>query len=294
MSDPTGGSRPEDLLAGLDRARPLPPGLRDRLEDELVAARARPRALEPDLAAALTEALSRPTVEDEEAAELLSGLDGARALPEAMAGRLAARLEAGVPRWRPRPIPRRWVGAGIAAAALLALGVTGLELHHSSQIRPTASSDSRASATTFAGQAPTAGAGGGTGGSESAGGVSASNGGNASAVGAGSATGASSAAPAPAGSPLYAASGAPPRVASVSPVEGPVTGGNTVVIRGAGFTSTTAVRFGSVRAAHVVAISDFEIRAVVPPHSPGTVFVVVVTANGSSPTGSGSRYSFTG
>ena len=291
MSDPTGASRPEDLLSGLDRARPLPPGLRGRLEDELVAASARPRALEPDLAAALTEALSRPTFEDEQAAELLSGLDAARTLPEAMAARLTGRLESGVPRWRPRPISRRWVGAGIAAAALLTVGVTGLELHHSSQIRPTAGSASRASGTTIAGQVPAAGAGGGTGASQSSGGLSA----NAIPVlGAGATTGGTVAGPTPASAPPYAASGAQPRVASVSPVEGPATGGNTVVIRGAGFTGTTAVRFGSVRSAHVVAISDFEIRAVVPPHSPGTVFVVVVTAAGSSATGSGGRYTFTG
>jgi hypothetical protein len=292
MSDATGGSTPEELLSGLDRARPLPPGLRGRLEDELVAASSRPRALEPDLAAALTEALSRPTFEEVEAAELLSGLDGTRALPEALAAGLTDRLEAGVARWRFRTVPRRWVGAGVAAAMLLAAGVTGVELQHTSQVRSTAGSASRASAPTSAALAPQSATGAGTGGIASSSGV---NGPAVPAAGSGTSAGM----PAAGGStnaaaPNFGSSATVPRIGSVSPVSGGTAGGNIVVIRGSGFTGTTAVRFGSVRSARVVFVSDLEIRAVVPAHGPGTVSVVVVTLYGTSTAGPGSRYTFTG
>ena len=76
-----------------------------------------------------------------------------------------------------------------------------------------------------------------------------------------------------------------PRVLQVLPNHGPVTGGNTVLIRGQMFSGTPAptVSFGTGNfSSSVVVASDGVIHALVPPHSSGTVDVQVTAFTGSS------------
>ncbi|MFI0714392.1 IPT/TIG domain-containing protein [Streptomyces inhibens] len=72
-----------------------------------------------------------------------------------------------------------------------------------------------------------------------------------------------------------------PTLTSVSPVSGPVTGGTTVTLTGAGLTGASAVRFGATAATSFTVVSDTEVTAVAPAGS-GTVQVTVVTPGGTS------------
>jgi len=75
-----------------------------------------------------------------------------------------------------------------------------------------------------------------------------------------------------------------PRILQVKPNHGPVAGGNTVIIRGLGFSGRPAptVSFGGVLSTSVTVTGDDTIRALVPPHGAGTVDVVVTTYAGAS------------
>ncbi|HVB11206.1 MAG TPA: IPT/TIG domain-containing protein, partial [Bacillota bacterium] len=74
--------------------------------------------------------------------------------------------------------------------------------------------------------------------------------------------------------------GTPPTVTGVSPGAGQAAGGGSVAITGTGFTTATAVRFGSMAAAFTVA-SDSRITATVPAGA-GTVDVTVTTVCGNA------------
>ena len=65
-------------------------------------------------------------------------------------------------------------------------------------------------------------------------------------------------------------------VSSVNPPQGLLQGGQTVFIRGGGFTGASAVMFGSDAAESFKVVSDSEIIAVTPAHSSGTVTVSVL------------------
>lgn len=76
---------------------------------------------------------------------------------------------------------------------------------------------------------------------------------------------------------------------SVLPNTAPPTGGTTVVINGANFSSPTqstlpSVTFGGVAAIQVSMISPLQLRAVVPSHTSGTVSVRVTNPDGTSAT----------
>ncbi len=72
-----------------------------------------------------------------------------------------------------------------------------------------------------------------------------------------------------------------PTVSKISPMNGPATGGTSVMITGINFTGATSVSFGSTPASSITFISDMQITAVSPPGS-GTVDVTVTTPNGTS------------
>ncbi|MEV6326077.1 IPT/TIG domain-containing protein, partial [Nocardia sp. NPDC051787] len=72
-----------------------------------------------------------------------------------------------------------------------------------------------------------------------------------------------------------------PTLTTVVPDSGPETGGNTVILTGTGFTSTTAVNFDAQEAVSFAVVSDSEIRAVVPAGT-GPVNITVTTAGGVS------------
>jgi len=73
-----------------------------------------------------------------------------------------------------------------------------------------------------------------------------------------------------------------PAITGISPASGPVTGGTTVTIAGAGFTGATSVNFGAATAAMTVD-SGFQITATSPPGAAvGSVGISVTTPTGTS------------
>jgi hypothetical protein len=74
----------------------------------------------------------------------------------------------------------------------------------------------------------------------------------------------------------------PPTIGSLSPNQGPDTGGTTVTITGTNFTGTTAVTFGGTPATSFAVDSDTTITAVTPPHSAGGVPTIVTNSAGPS------------
>ena len=91
----------------------------------------------------------------------------------------------------------------------------------------------------------------------------------------------------------------PPTVTAVSPIVGPLGGGNTVTITGTGFTdgglvNATAVLFGSTPATSFHLVSDTEITAVAPSASAGTIDVTVaIGAVVSAVNAPADQYTFT-
>ncbi|MFD8503065.1 IPT/TIG domain-containing protein, partial [Streptomyces sp. NPDC059687] len=74
---------------------------------------------------------------------------------------------------------------------------------------------------------------------------------------------------------------AAPVVSSISPNQGPMSGGNTVTLTGTGFSGATAVRFGGNSAISFTVFGSTRIVAVVPSGA-GVVNVTVTTSEGTS------------
>ena len=282
--DPT-----ERLLSGTDAPRPLPPELRRRLAEQLLAgAPAGARPLPTALRSRLEEALPGGE-EPGEAAE--SDGSGGRAW-------WASR------RWTSR------VFTGAAAAAVLLVAVVGLALHGGGGSQP---SRVAGSALTSKGAHGTAGspfsagpersatAGGATTGSSAAsGGSGLTNAGSSTGSGiagtAGAASGGAESGGASAGPASPAAAPAPvpppPVVSGVSPIFGPMAGGTWVTVTGQHLGEATAVRFGTVAGTKLAVLSDTQVRILAPAHQPGPVDITVVTPGGTSPTTSADRYTY--
>jgi hypothetical protein len=73
-----------------------------------------------------------------------------------------------------------------------------------------------------------------------------------------------------------------PSLSSVSPNQGPVSGGTTVTLTGANFSGATAVRFDGVAATSYTVDSATQITAVTPAHVAGPAAVTVTTPSGTS------------
>ncbi|MGW9075701.1 IPT/TIG domain-containing protein [Streptomyces kronopolitis] len=73
-----------------------------------------------------------------------------------------------------------------------------------------------------------------------------------------------------------------PVLTAVTPLSGPLAGGNTVTLVGSSLVEATAVRFGSTAATSFTVVSDSQITAVVPAGLAGPVQVTVTTAGGTS------------
>jgi predicted secreted protein len=82
-----------------------------------------------------------------------------------------------------------------------------------------------------------------------------------------------------------------PNITSISPANGPIAGGTSVVITGINFTGTTAVKFGTTAATSYTVNSDTQIIATAPTGT-GTVDVRVTTADGTSATSSADRFTY--
>ncbi|EXU66553.1 cell surface protein [Streptomyces sp. PRh5] len=74
---------------------------------------------------------------------------------------------------------------------------------------------------------------------------------------------------------------ATPGLTGISPTTGPATGGTTVVLTGTNLAQTTGVSFGSAPAAFT-AVSDTQINAIAPAHTPGPATVTVTTPGGTA------------
>jgi hypothetical protein len=85
----------------------------------------------------------------------------------------------------------------------------------------------------------------------------------------------------------------PPTVSSINPTAGPVLGGTTVTVNGAGFTGVTAVSFGSSPATSFNFVSDQQLTAVSPAGSAAPVVdITVTTPGGTSATGKPDQFSY--
>jgi hypothetical protein len=83
-----------------------------------------------------------------------------------------------------------------------------------------------------------------------------------------------------------------PAVTGISTASGPVTGGTTVTISGAGFGGATSVRFGTASAAMTVN-SDTQITATSPPGAgTGPVDITVTGPTGTSATSAADRFTY--
>jgi hypothetical protein len=74
----------------------------------------------------------------------------------------------------------------------------------------------------------------------------------------------------------------PPTIASVTPPEGPTTGGTQVTITGTGFVPGTTVTIGGVPATNVIVLNGNTLIVTTPPGAAGTVDVTVTTPAGSA------------
>ena len=268
---------PEELLAGSDRPRQLPPALRARLEEALAG---------PSQAQHSTRGAS--SAGDHPAPNL-----PAPNLPAGARGRLEGRLVARQ-RWR------KWgplAGLAVAAAAVavvVAIAIPGsprqrvaapegraVRVPNAVPVRLSPASRAAASA------AKAAGGGIGAHAAVPAARPSAFGGFRGPASPAGTKT--TKATHATLGSPAKTPQVAP-IVTAVVPESGPEKGGNWVTLMGNGLGNVRAVYFGGVRATKLQVVSAGEVRALAPAHTPGKV---TVSAGEPPVAGAGPNYTFT-
>jgi hypothetical protein len=91
-----------------------------------------------------------------------------------------------------------------------------------------------------------------------------------------------------------AAHAAGPTVTSVTPSTGPVGGGTSVTILGAGFTGATALSFGANAQPTFNVVDDGTITASSPSGSPGVVDVIVTTPGGNNTPAAGDQFTYVG
>ncbi|MGO8875383.1 MAG: IPT/TIG domain-containing protein [Acidimicrobiales bacterium] len=84
---------------------------------------------------------------------------------------------------------------------------------------------------------------------------------------------------------------ATPSVTLISPDEGPLAGGDVVMISGASLTGATAVHFGATPATSLTLLSDTSLEATAPPGT-GTVDVTVSVPGGTSAVSSADEYTY--
>jgi IPT/TIG domain len=272
---------PEQLLAGADRPRPLPPHLRARLEEALEGAGARPAA-----------ATVRP-------------------IPGEVRDKLEVTLlPLGQENDEPEKKWRVWAPRlSVAAAVIIALAIFVPTLAHGPGPAHTAAGTVASTQASRSGlsilravppnaQAATAKAPGAFGavvGRPSTSASSSTAGIPAHGVPAPAAAGEGpkSLNPALNGGARAAFAAPPPVVSTVSPASGPVGGGNWVVVQGTDLGGASAVYFGGVPALRLKVVSTTEVKALAPAHSAGTVDVAVSGPGGRSRGSAADKYSFT-
>lgn len=255
--------RPEELLAGADRPRPLAPALRQRLEGTLLAAATAVLVPEGEEGGGLPMAgpvpgpMALPVLDGSAGRQI-----GARPLPPALRHRLERSLgRRGPARWR-----GRWVvAAGLAAAVAVVVGTigpggkpggtntTGAQVAVGANSQPKAVPEQNARVLRAA---PGSSAGG--------------------PVAARSAVGAPHQGLVPVPAPGT-------RLVRVVPASGPLSGGNLVVMQGGNLGSVDRVVFGEAVATGLEHLADGSLEVRAPRHGPGTVVVKMLPAQGSGP-----------
>jgi hypothetical protein len=74
-----------------------------------------------------------------------------------------------------------------------------------------------------------------------------------------------------------------PFLSSLSQQSGSTNGGDTITVRGEGFTDGTGVLFGDTPASSVTVVNSTTLQVVTPAHAPGACDLTVVNQNGASP-----------
>jgi hypothetical protein len=88
------------------------------------------------------------------------------------------------------------------------------------------------------------------------------------------------------------ATAAPPVITSVTPNEGPETGGTTVTIKGEHLETATEAKFGTTPATELKTISPTEITVKNPAHTPGTIDVTITTPTATSTTTTADHFTY--
>jgi hypothetical protein len=83
-----------------------------------------------------------------------------------------------------------------------------------------------------------------------------------------------------------------PNVSSVSPSSGSAAGGETLTIRGSGFTDATAVYIGQHPSPQLNVTSDQELTVVTPPGNTGPTVIAVETPRGRSPQSGSATFTY--
>jgi hypothetical protein len=289
---------PEQLLAGADRPRPLPAGLRARLEEALGTAGTGPsvRPLSAEVRGKLETSLRPGQTDETDETDATEGPERPEK-PEkdwrAWAPRLTVAaaviiaLAIFVPTLSHAPGSHGPGPSALHAAAGPLTTRSGLSAITAPPTGPATGSPANAGAASRAARAPTAPA--------------------AMVPPRGATTGAPASTTAPAtngpaanlgpdkssfGPPQAAFVAPAPVVAGVSPHGGPVGGGNWVMVHGTNLLGARAVYFGRVRAAGVDVLSVSQLKALAPAHASGTVDVVVAGPSGRSQVSPADRYSF--
>lgn len=85
---------------------------------------------------------------------------------------------------------------------------------------------------------------------------------------------------------------AAPTITSITPANGPLGGGTSVVINGTGFSGVTSVQFGATNATSFTVDSATRITATSPAASAGTVDIRVTATGGTSATGAADQFTY--
>ncbi len=245
---------PGEILGLADAPRSLPPGVRDRLEQALLAdglSTETTRPLGGDVSDRLEGALDDPMAGE------LGGVDKPRPLPPA--------TDRALERAFARGSRRRRSVAVVGAAAAVVVVAAGLTVAVSDAGRSPSKAPTQALAP------PTQHRAAGANGSTSSGLPSA-----ASASQAPQALGSDHTA-----TPTGPEAVARPVVTGISPASGPAAGDTSVTITGAGLSAATTVRFGTVPA-HFRIVSASQLAAVSPAHGAGSIAVTVATGAGTT------------
>jgi hypothetical protein len=85
---------------------------------------------------------------------------------------------------------------------------------------------------------------------------------------------------------------AAPAITSIAPTSGPLSGGQTVTVRGTDFTGATAVKFGATPGTSLVVVSATKLTVVSPAHAAGVVPIRVTTPDGTSALVAADQYTY--